>query len=141
MSTNDALDVEMAKQLDRLMRRIHGRLTATAEDFDVHKVGPGGGMLLLTIDEIAPAPMSELVQRLARDKSQMTRAVQALEAKGLVTRAGSPDDARKSMVSLTPAGASAVIRIQQAVAKVLDGLLEPLTADDRDTLRSLLARL
>ena len=43
--------IELALQIDRLMRRIHAELHPRANDFDHEGVGPIGGMLLLTIGE------------------------------------------------------------------------------------------
>ena len=123
------------------MRRISAGLNATSAAFDTHRLGPGGGMLLLTLDDLAPARMQDLVQALARDKSQMTRGVQMLEAKGLVTRSPCPEDARASILDLTEEGRRTVVVLQQAVADVLGEVLSPLSEEERDALGALLSRI
>jgi len=134
-------DIETAQLTDRLMRRIHAQLGVRAAQFDTHKVGPSGGILLLTLADMAPVKMHALVNAMQRDKSQMTRAVQGLEAKGLVERQGDPDDARVSVLQLTPQGDEAVLRIQEAVAQVLADILTPLSGQEQEKLRALLRRL
>ncbi|MBO6675520.1 MAG: winged helix-turn-helix transcriptional regulator [Rhizobiales bacterium] len=134
-------DIETAQLTDRFMRRIHAQLGARAGQFDNHKVGPSGGILLLTLADMAPVKMHALVNAMQRDKSQMTRAVQGLEAKGLIERRDDPDDARVSVLDLTPLGQKAVLCIQEAVAQVLAEILTPLSADEQETLRALLRRL
>lgn len=143
MSTNSdaAPDIEIARQVDRLMRRIHAGLNARAGEFDVHQVGPMGGILLLTLAEIEPARMQRLVKQMSRDKSQMTRLVQSLERKGLIERSAAPEDGRGSLLALTPQGRATVDELERAVAEVLDDILTPLAAADRRLLTALLSQL
>lgn len=134
-------DIETAHLTDRLMRRIHAQVGARAGEFDTHKLGPAGGILLLTLADMAPVKLHALVAAMQRDKSQMTRAIQGLEAKGLVSREADPHDARVAVLDVTPAGKQAVHAMQEAVAQVLDEILSPLSSDEQETLRALLRRL
>lgn len=134
-------DTDIAHLTDRFMRRIHATLNANAATFDHHRIGPSGGILLLTLAEIAPARMNDLVREMARDKSQMTRAVNALEAKGLLEREDDPQDARACVLRLTPEGVATVQTLQGAVADALSDILAPLSVDERETLRGLLRRI
>lgn len=134
-------DIDIAHLVDRFMRRIHGALNARAADFDTHQLGPGGGILLLTLAEAEPTRIHDLVTRVARDKSQITRAVKQLEDKGLVTRATDPDDARGWVLTLTPEGRRTVVDLQTAVAGVLEEILAPLSVPEQQSLRELLRRL
>ena len=133
-------DVEIARLVDRLMRRIHAALNAKSGEFDHHRVGPQGGILLITLGEIEPAPIQELVRRLARDKSQITRNVQSLERRGLIERRPDPGDARVSILALTAEGRKTVGELEVAIAEVLDDILSPLTAPDRHALKALLSK-
>jgi len=134
-------DIEIARLVDRFMRRIHASLNAKAATFDIHQVGPGGGILLLTLAEIEPAPIQDLVRRMSRDKSQMTRAIQSLERKGLIQRQALPDDARVRLLALTPKGQETVGMLQKAVADVLADILSPLSNGEQETLKDLLRRI
>ena len=138
MSTNDP---ELALSIDRLMRRIHAQLQAKAPQFDTARIGPAGGMALLTLAEMDGAALSELTARVARDKSQMTRLVAGLEAKGLITRAPCGRDARVTRVALTAEGEALVAVFQRAVTEAVGAALTPLSDEDRDQLSRLLAKL
>ncbi|WP_161635668.1 MarR family winged helix-turn-helix transcriptional regulator [Actibacterium mucosum] len=97
--------------------------------------------MLMTLAEIAPARLHQLVEQMARDKSQITRQVKVLEGKGLITRAPDPDDARGWVLSLSPLGETFVAELEHAVADALSNVLAPLSPQDTETLRNLLARL
>ncbi|WP_412562954.1 MarR family winged helix-turn-helix transcriptional regulator [Thalassobius sp. MITS945101] len=110
-------NLQLATTIDRLMRRLHVRIQAKASDFDKENLGPTGSMVLLTLDEIGTAPLHKLTERMQRDKSQMTRMVRQLEQKGLVTRQPSSEDARVTLLALTPSGCEVVLQVQQEVAE------------------------
>ena len=133
-------DTELALLIDRFMRRIHFGLQAKAHSFDTAKVGPGGGIVLLTIAEMGCPGLHELTHRVARDKSQMTRTIRSLETKGLVMRRASPHDARVSLVELTEAGTQVVKELQSAVAETINNVLAPITESEKQCLNKLLER-
>ena len=131
-------DTELALLMDRFMRRIHFGLQSKAHAFDTHRVGPGGGLVLMTLAEMGRPGLHELTKRVSRDKSQMTRTIRALEAKGLVTRQASPDDARVSLISLTDAGQDVVKDLQNAVAETISEIFGSLPSSDETLLKNLL---
>lgn len=131
-------DTRLALLIDRLMRRIHASLHQKAPSFDTERVGPGGAMVLFTLADMGPAQMHELAERLARDKSQMTRAVRALEQKGIVARAQSADDGRACVVSLTDKGEETVERLSRALADTIDDVLSPISPAQKRELETLL---
>ena len=134
-------DTLLAIFVDRFVRRLHVTLHAKAPVFDPERIGPGGGMILLTLSEIGAVSMSELANRLVRDKSQLTRAVQSLERKGFLTRSTLKDDQRVSVVALTPKGVTMVTTLEGVLAQTIDEVLAPLTQDDKQQLRDLLGRV
>ncbi|MEM0991148.1 MAG: MarR family winged helix-turn-helix transcriptional regulator [Pseudomonadota bacterium] len=133
-------DIDLALLIDRFMRRIHFGLQSKAHTFDTAQVGPGGGIVLLTLSEMGCPGLHALTKRVARDKSQMTRTIRALERKGLVVRTASPHDARVTLVCLTPAGAQVVKDLQHAVAETIAEILGVLPEADEKALKSLLQR-
>ena len=134
-------DVELALLVDRFMRQIHASLQAKAADFDTENVGPAGGMLLLTLADMGRPEMHELTARFARDKSQMTRVVRALEGKGLVVRQRSDRDQRAHVLSLSAKGHQVVAVLQQVLADTISDLVAPLDSGDQKVLKALLARV
>lgn len=133
-------DTELALLMDRFMRHIHFGLQAKAHAFDTAQVGPGGGIVLLTLAEMGRPGLQELTRRVARDKSQMTRTIRSLEAKGLVRRSPSEEDARVSLVSLTEDGEALVDVLKEAVAETIGEILAPLSVSEATALKTILAR-
>lgn len=133
-------DTDFALLVDRFMRQIHFGLQARALDFDRKAVGPGGGIVLMTLADMGRTSLNELTKRVARDKSQMTRTMTSLEKKGLVQRQPSCEDGRVTLVSLTPEGETVVQELTEAVAKVVADILEPISQSEKETLKALLAR-
>ena len=139
--TDQSSDVSLALLIDRFMRRIHTGLQQKAPAFDTENVGPGGGMVLLTLAEMGETEMGELSRRVARDKSQMTRMIRSLEKKELIYRRASALDARSVIVSLTPEGHQFVGIVQRTVAETIDELLGAASTEERAQLRSVLERV
>ncbi|MEM7661014.1 MAG: MarR family transcriptional regulator [Pseudomonadota bacterium] len=131
----------LALKIDRLMRRIHAELHPQAQTFDDHKVGPIGGMLLLTIGESEPVDMKTIVRALGRDKSQVSRLVQTLDRKGLITKTQSAQDGRAATLSLTPDGQAQLTRIQDALTDVIEELFEPVTQEQSALFADLLDQI
>ena len=134
-------DVEIARLMDRLMRRIHITLNAAASEFDQHQIGPAGGLLLLTLAEHEPMRAQDLSKLMSRDKAQITRGTQALERKGLICRSNCPDDGRVALLNLTEEGHATVAVLEQAVADALSDVLAPLSDDDYRQLKTVLRKL
>ena len=134
-------NVELALLVDRFMRRIHISLQGKASVFDTENVGPAGGMLLLTLSDMGHPEMHELTERFARDKSQMTRVVRALETKGLVKRQISDRDQRANTISLTSEGHQFVNKLKHVIAETVDDIVEPLNKTEKDQFERLLKRI
>ena len=132
----------LALDVDRLMRLIHATLAPMAKEADTAKVRPVGGMILMTIADMEPVPIQTLTRRLGRDKAQMTRALQALERKGMIERHRCAQDARVWRVSLTGEGRALVTRFQDLLGEVIASLMTDVRAADREqfaaTLRTIL---
>lgn len=133
-------NTELALLIDRFMRKIHFGLQSKAHAFDRERVGPGGGIVLLTLADMGCPGLNELTRRVARDKSQMTRTIRSLESKGLVARIPSSEDARVSLVHLTDEGERVVGELRQAVAETIGEILAPISKQDEEVLRRLLER-
>ena len=86
-------------------------------------------------------PLSQLAERLACVKSNITQLVDRLEADGFVRRDADPHDRRTRLAVLTAAGRKACAdgnRIQHAAER---DLLTALTRDEATQLASLLSKL
>ncbi|MGD1933791.1 MAG: MarR family winged helix-turn-helix transcriptional regulator [Candidatus Phaeomarinobacter sp.] len=131
----------LALDIDRFMRLIHVNLHPKAQAIDEQKVGPLGGMVLMTIAENERLSIQDLTRQLARDKAQMTRLIQLLERKELLLRTRLPDDARVSLVSLTSEGHALVASFQDALADVVEDLLSGVNAEERKQFSATLRKI
>ena len=132
---------EFAYQVDRFMRRIAAGLHEKAVAIDTERVGPFGGMVLLTLSEAQPISVSALVEQMGRDKSQMTRIIKALEEKRMIARHTSPRDGRVSYLQLTKEGRDFVEDIKKILSEVIDGILGPLSESEQNGLLAVLRKL
>ena len=60
--------------------------------------------LLAALQEFGPASQARLGRRTVMDRSDVVAAVNELAARGLVERAPDPDDRRRNVITMTPAG-------------------------------------
>ncbi|MEA2341518.1 MAG: hypothetical protein QOG11_1595, partial [Solirubrobacteraceae bacterium] len=64
-----------------------------------------------------------------------------LAGRGLVQRLPDPDDRRRNIITITPAGTEELQTLDEILAGVQEKLLAPLSAADRGRLVELLTRL
>jgi MarR family transcriptional repressor of emrRAB len=89
---------------------------------------------------VGPPRIDALRRVLGLTSSGVVRLVDTLEADGLVTR-GPADDARETVIALTPEGRRRVRRVTDERAAVLTEALAALTTDERERLAPLLDKL
>ena len=97
--------------------------------------------ILAALGEFGAASQAVLGRRCNMDRSDVVAAINELAEQGFVERTADPDDRRRNIVTLTKAGGKHLRRMDRALDKVQDDLLEPLAAEDRAALTGLLTRL
>ncbi|MEN3280936.1 MAG: MarR family transcriptional regulator, lower aerobic nicotinate degradation pathway regulator [Solirubrobacteraceae bacterium] len=97
--------------------------------------------LLAALEEFGPASQAALGRRTSIDRSDVVAALNDLAARGLIERAPDPDDRRRNVVTITPAGAEQLRELDKVLAGVQEKLLAPLSSADRTKLMRLLTRL
>jgi len=80
------------------------------------------------------AEVTRLRHWLDIDPGYLSRILARFEADGLVTRARSPEDARRQVIGLTSAGRAAFARLDALSGQQIRGLLAALTGDGRRSL-------
>jgi DNA-binding MarR family transcriptional regulator/GNAT superfamily N-acetyltransferase len=78
----------------------------------------------------------DLRRTLELDAGYLSRLLARLEKQGLLARERSPDDARRQLVALTPAGRNAYATLDARSAAEIGTLLDGLADDDRARLRA-----
>lgn len=97
-------------------------------------------MLRALFDGDAAAP-SALARKMGMTKGAISKLAERLLEKGLIERAGNPDDRRAHSLSLTPAGAAKVPVLATLADENDSEFFTPLGDEDQDRLRALLLRL
>ncbi len=106
-----------------------------------HDVTPDQWVVLYRLLENEGITQAGLGERTVKDKTTITRILDRLEARKLLTRRRDPDDRRSQRLYLTEAGralAQALVPIVQAFA---DEAYADLTENDKAALHDLLARI
>ncbi len=86
------------------------------------------------------APQQELAEALCMDANNVVLLLNELEDRGQVARKRDPDDRRRHIVQLTPAGRRALARAERAQESIEDEVLQALDPQERATLWHLLTR-
>lgn len=97
--------------------------------------------LLTELGRSGPLPLSELGTRVSLEKSWVSRAVEAMAARGLVTKEPNPSDARSWLVTLTAEGERTVRELNQTLDDHAQRLLASLSARERDAVENSLLTL
>jgi len=99
------------------------------------------GRSLAAIGSFAPLSIKELASRSHLNKSQASRAAQALVDQGLVRKDDSTEDGRGVVLTLTAAGQQVWARTMEYIHRRNEQILACLDDEERATLSALLDRL
>jgi DNA-binding MarR family transcriptional regulator len=127
-------DPQTVRTLDAVRRLVRAlRTVATAVERDTG-LSTAQTFVLQLLDESPANSVNELAERTATDQSSVSVVVSRLEAKGLVVRSPSPEDARRTTVAITTAGRRLLDRRPSTVQSRLVHALEQMP---RESLMSL----
>ena len=97
--------------------------------------------LLTELGRSGPLPLSELGMRVSLEKSWVSRAVEAMAARGLVSKVPNPSDARSWLVTLTADGERTVRELNQTLDDHAAQLLASLNERERAAVEASLLTL
>jgi MarR family transcriptional regulator, lower aerobic nicotinate degradation pathway regulator len=97
--------------------------------------------LLAALEQWGPASQADLGRDTGIDRSDVTAALTELESRRLVQRTVDPDHKRRNIVTLTPAGAETLHRLDAILDEIQDAVLAPLSTAQRRQFVNLLARI
>ncbi|WP_426955943.1 MarR family winged helix-turn-helix transcriptional regulator [Muricoccus radiodurans] len=96
---------------------------------------------LALLGDFAPMALKELSLHSGLDKSQVSRVISTLVARGLVLRSTGRDDGREVTLRLSAAGRRTFEGLMDAARTRDDAFLGVLTAEERDALDGILSKL
>ena len=97
--------------------------------------------LLTELARSGPVPLAELGARLCLEKSWVSRAVDTMVSRGLVTKEPNPGDARSRLVTLSADGARTVDELNRTLDGHAEQLLATLSSRERAAVETCLALL
>lgn len=87
--------------------------------------------VLYELTQRAEATATDIGTELGLDAGYLSRLLRSFEKQGLIARRPSPDDARQSLVSLTPKGRKAFRPLEERSTQQVGGSLAPLSPADQ----------
>lgn len=97
--------------------------------------------VLLVLEQRPGISQRELGDELDLDRSTIGELVTRMVRNGALERVGDPQDKRRNILYLTAQGQAQLDALRPRVARVEQVLTESLSDEERDTLRSLVARV
>jgi DNA-binding MarR family transcriptional regulator len=145
-SEADLAEYDPPDRIRRLPSWLTGQLAGTGTSLVAAAVAAEGlrrqhFTVLSALAERGASSQAALGRRLLIDRSDMHALLSELERDGLVARVRDPNDRRRMLVELAPAGARVLKRLDRRVDAAQDALLAPLGAADRRELQRLLTQL
>ena len=130
------------RSIGYLLRRAGKLVTAHIEElFTEEDVSFLQWMLMMNLREGLAHTAAELREQVCHDSGALTRVIDQLEERGFISRQRSTTDRRAIELKLTAQGANIVNSYLPRVIGLYNTLMEDFTAEEADTLITLLTRL
>ena len=97
--------------------------------------------ILAVLDDGSRETQGAIADALGYDRGQLVGLLDELEEAGLVERRRDPNDRRRHVVRMTPAGRKALAKLRALSRRLEEGFLAVLDEGERDTLHRLLLAL
>ncbi len=136
------LPVELVDSTSFLLKRLGFAAKGRSMDaFEEAGHSPFHFAVLAALDEGSRETQGAIADALGYDRSQMVGILDELEDQGLVERRRDKADRRRHVVELTADGKRALTKLRALSKRLDDEFFAPLSADERDTLHTLLLTL
>ncbi|NQT24109.1 MarR family transcriptional regulator [candidate division KSB1 bacterium] len=106
-----------------------------------HKILPEHWLILTLLSDGKPLNQQYIANRTVKDKATITRAIDQLIERKLISRKQNPKDRRANLISLLPAGKKELETLMKVFQKMEKGILDELSVEERKTTIALFKRL
>jgi DNA-binding MarR family transcriptional regulator len=122
-----------------LLKRLgHAVKERSIEAYEAAGANPFYYSVLAVLEEGARDTQAKIADALGYDRSWLVGLLDELEAKGLIERRRDPEDRRRHVVSLTPAGKKKLAELRKIAKGIENELLDSLDDEQRAQLHELL---
>ena len=129
------------EQIGYLLRLANQRHSVIFQNLMTHELTPTQFATLIRVAEAGTVSQNQLGRMAAMDIATIKGVVDRLKAKELLKTSLDPNDRRRSMISLTQAGADMISELQAKGVRISQETLSPLRPNEQQTLLNLLKRL
>lgn len=140
-TTQKKLTYKLDDQVGFILRKANQRHTAIFAGLIPGDLTPMQLAAMAKLNELGECSQNRLGRLVAIDAATIKGVVDRLVARNLVTTRPDASDRRRTIVALSPAGRDLAADAFNAARKITDATLEPLTAEERNTLISLLSKI
>jgi len=132
----------LERQVGHLLRRAHQRHSAIfQEHIGDAQLTPLQFAALIKLRDLGEVSQNQLGRLIAMDAATMQGVIKRLAARGLIRRRPDPNDRRRLILTLAPAGRALADGALAAAREITRLTLEPLSADEQRDFLALLARI
>ncbi|MEY2946899.1 MAG: Transcriptional regulator HosA [Pseudomonadota bacterium] len=133
---------DFAQAPGHLIRRAHQIAVALfMSELSAEDVTPVQFAILNAVMDTPGVDQVTLANRVAFDAATSGSVISRLETKGWIRREPDQVDRRRKLLWLTPAGLEATLQMKRAVEQVQEKITSPLTPEEAQVFRVLLAKL
>ncbi|MFM0035944.1 MarR family winged helix-turn-helix transcriptional regulator [Paraburkholderia strydomiana] len=142
-TTPDLSEYQLGESVGYLLSRVKSTMSNLITQRSMAELGITSqqGSILFMVASGKCLLAAELAREYGIDASAVTRLIDRLEKRGLLTRVRSSEDRRVVRLALTPEGHAIAARMPGIFNGVLDSLLNGFTAEEVGFLKSMLRRV
>jgi len=138
---NENSTYRLDEQVGFLLRLASQRHAVIFQNHMSQGLTPTQFSTLIRVSEKGQVSQNQLGRLAAMDIATIKGVVDRLKSKGLLQAASDPEDKRRSIISLTNAGAELIEQLYQDGEAITEETLAPLKAAEKKTLLALLKKL
>ncbi|WP_320035695.1 MarR family transcriptional regulator [Halarcobacter sp.] len=131
-------DFSVPYRVAQTANKINQSLTKVLKDFDV---APEQRAILDFIDQDNTLSQNELSKNLGKDKTTISRTLDALEKKSYIVRIPTQEDKRVKTINLTSEGQRVLDKTKIVIENFREAMIEDLSEDEVDIMFKLLDKI